>query len=116
MGYRVQVIDFYATRRVFHRSYELPAALGREPKAWREGRPKIERDFLFHAQAIHALVMKTLARFEFALGRRIRGRSRRTSSKWRRTAWPTPMRSAVQVEGLVFGYFDGLSGRKYSPA
>ena len=71
MGYRVQVADYDATRRVFHGSHNLPASIEKEPKAWQDGDPSILRDFRFHAQNAYALVMKTLARFEFALGRRI---------------------------------------------
>ena len=36
-----------------------------------KGEPRIVDDFRFHAQNVYALVMKTLARFEFALGRRV---------------------------------------------
>jgi hypothetical protein len=111
MGYRVQIVDFDATRSVFHRSYNLPTSLDREPKAWREGRLKIQRDFRFHAQNTYALVMKTLARFEFALGRRIPWSFKTHQLK----VAPHGMADAnafyaPQVEGLVFGYFDNPSG------
>ena len=72
MGYRVQIVDYDATRRVYHGQYDLPAGVRDEPNAWRNGDPSIERDFRFHAQNTYGLVMKTLARFEFALGRRIK--------------------------------------------
>src|SRR5262245_20654546 len=71
MGYRVQIADYDATRRLFHGSHSLPASVEKEPKSWRDGDPKIQADLRFHAQNTYALVMKTLARFEFALGRRI---------------------------------------------
>jgi hypothetical protein len=74
MGYRVQVADYDATCRIFHGSHALPASIEKEPKAWQNGDPSIPRDFTFHAQNAYALVMKTLARFEFGPGRAIRGR------------------------------------------
>ena len=50
MGYRVQVADYDATRRVFHGSHNLPPSIVKEPKAWQNGDPSIQRDFRFHAQ------------------------------------------------------------------
>lgn len=112
MGYRVQVVDFDATRRVFHGEHDLPVSVGEEPKAWLAGDPgKIEHDFRFHAQNTYALVMKTLARFEFALGRRIPWSFRTHQLK----VAPHGMADAnafysPEAEGLVFGYFNGSSG------
>jgi len=113
MGYRVQVADFDATQRLFHGSHDLPASIEKEPKSWREGDPAIQRDFRFHAQNAYALVMKTLARFEFALGRRIPWSFRTHQLK----VAPHGMADAnafysPQVEGLVFGYFTGTSGER----
>src|SRR5262245_52431844 len=71
MGYRVQVVDYDSTRQYFHGSHMLPASYEDEPKAWQRGDPSIVKDFRFHAQNVYALVMKTLARFELALGRRL---------------------------------------------
>jgi len=66
----------------------------------------------FHQQNVYAIVMKTLARFEFALGRRI--------------SWSFPGHQinvaphafadanafySKQDQALVFGYFKGLSGQ-----
>jgi hypothetical protein len=113
MGYRVQVADFDATRRLFHGSHDLPASIEEEPKSWSEGDPGIQRDFRFHAQNAYALVMKTLARFEFALGRRIPWSFRTHQLK----VAPHGMADAnafysPEVEGLVFGYFTGTSGER----
>jgi hypothetical protein len=113
MGYRVQVVDFDATQRTFHGQHALPASVEDEPKTWREGDPSIERDFRFHAQNTYALVMKTLARFEFALGRRIPWSFRTHQLK----VAPHGMADAnafysPEAEGLVFGYFEGTSGKK----
>ncbi|MFT3913582.1 MAG: hypothetical protein QM704_05605 [Anaeromyxobacteraceae bacterium] len=72
-GYRVHVIDYDAsTGRLYP-----PVAYDREAGGWRAD-PAAEvteevvlRDTGFHAQNVYAIVMRTLARFEFALGRRI---------------------------------------------
>ena len=111
MGYRVQVADYDATRRIFHGSHNLPGSIEQEPKAWQNGDPSIQRDFRFHAQNAYALVMKTLARFEFALGRRIPWSFDTHQLK----VAPHGMADAnafysPEVEGLVFGYFTGTSG------
>jgi hypothetical protein len=113
MGYRVQVADYDATRRVFHGSHNLPESIEKEPKAWQDGDPSIQRDFRFHAQNAYALVMKTLARFEFALGRRIPWSFKTHQLK----VAPHGMADAnafysPQVEGLAFGYFTSTSGNQ----
>lgn len=71
-GYRVHVIDYDASAR---RLYPPLDPEDREP--WirdPEGAVKdstIEEDPRFHARNVYALVMATIARFEFALGRRV---------------------------------------------
>jgi len=112
MGYRIQVVDYDSSRQYFHGSHELPADYEHEPKAWREGQPAIVNDFRFHAQNVYALTMKTLARFEFALGRRLGWSFENHQLKiaphgmFDANAFYSPVE-----EGLVFGYFKGLSGR-----
>ena len=113
MGYRVQVVDFDATTRIFHGAHSLPESYEQEPASWREGRPSIVSNLRFHSQNTYALVMKTLARFEFALGRRI-GWSFDTHQL---KVAPHGMADAnafyaPEVEGLVFGYFSGASGNR----
>src|SRR5262249_8511798 len=111
IGYRLQVVDFDATEGTFHGAHELPQSFDDEPRAWTDGSPKIVADYRFHAQNVYALVMKTLARFEYALGRRV-GWSFRTHQL---KIAPHGMLDAnafyaPDVEGLVFGYFPGLNG------
>jgi hypothetical protein len=111
MGYRVQVVDYDATGEQFHGAHVLPMTAEDEPAAWAEGRHEILTDYRFHAQNVYALVMKTLARFEYALGRRV-GWSFRTHQL---KVAPHGMLDAnafysPEAEGLVFGYFPGLSG------
>lgn len=112
IGYRVQVVDFDATAGTFHGAHELPASFEQEPRAWTTGRPSIIADYRFHAQNVYALVMKTLARFEHAMGRRVSWSFRTHQLKiaphgmFDANAFYTP-----DVEGLVFGYFSGFSGK-----
>jgi hypothetical protein len=83
VGYRVKVVDFDASANVLYKplrvgrsgdnDYEdefvVPSGLSAS------ARRKWEADTLtnpaFHAQNVYAIVMRTLARFEFALGRRV---------------------------------------------
>ena len=112
IGYRVQVVDYDTTAERFHGSHALPPRFDNEPSAWKDGHPSILSDYRFHAQNVYALVMKTLARFEHALGRRV-GWSFRTHQL---KIAPHGMLDAnafyaKDAEGLVFGYFPGLSGK-----
>jgi len=111
IGYRVQIVDYDATEDRFYGAHELPSAPEKEPIAWRQGKLSIVGDYRFHAQNVYALVMKTLARFEYALGRRI-GWSFGTHQikvaphgMLDANAFYTP-----DAEGLVFGYFPGRTG------
>jgi hypothetical protein len=111
LGYRVQVVDYDASKRRFNGTHELPSAVSAEPAHWRSGHARIVQDYRFHAQNVYALVMKTLARFEFALGRRV-GWSFDTHQL---KIAPHGMLDANAFysraeEALVFGYFPGTSG------
>jgi hypothetical protein len=112
MGYRVQVVDFDASTGSFSGAHELPASFDDEPAAWRRGDQGLVGDFRFHAQNVYALVMKTLARFELALGRRVSWSFDAHQLKvaphgmFDANAFYSP-----QSEGLVFGYVMGRDGR-----
>ena len=72
-GYRVQVIDFDVVRGVL---YPPPRYGGPEEGRYLDpfenaGDDTLINDCRFHAQNVYALVMRTLARFEQALGRRV---------------------------------------------
>lgn len=72
-GYRVNVIDFDATANVLYAQAEIPSSLDVEvpdPYATADDSVLLG-DPRFHAQNVYAIVMRTLARFEFALGRRV---------------------------------------------
>lgn len=72
-GYRVHVIDYDASTGTLYEQAILPSGLSEDapdPFAHASddellGNPR------FHAQNVYAIVMRTLARFEFALGRRV---------------------------------------------
>ena len=111
-GYRVHVIDYDTTTRRYLGGHRLPESYAEEPEAWRKGDPKIVGDPRFHAQNVYALVMKTLARFEFALGRRV---------GWQIDAHQLNVAPHGLVDanafysredrGLVLGSFPGLDGQ-----
>jgi hypothetical protein len=111
-GYRVHIVDYDSTTGRYHGMHSLPADYLLEPKAWQDGSPSLLDDYRFHAQNVYALVMKTLARFEFALGRRIGW----SFEAHQLNVAPHAMLDANAFyspndQGLVFGYFTGVSGK-----
>jgi len=117
-GYRVQVIDYDASTGVLYQPLEYPEMQnGCYVDPFKEIAARSKGDTLvndphFHQQNVYAIVMKTLARFEFALGRRI--------------SWGFPGHQinvaphafadanafySKRDQALVFGYFRGLSGQ-----
>lgn len=72
-GHRVHVIDFDASTQRFYRPCEYSCrkdglVVDRFANASDQ---RLLSDPRFHAQNVYAIVMRTLARFEFALGRRV---------------------------------------------
>ncbi len=67
-GYRVHVVDYDSTQRALYRQCKL-GNKGDPFKGIADGR--LLKDPAFHAQNVYAIVMRLLARFEKALGRRI---------------------------------------------
>ena len=112
LGYRVHVVDFDTHANRYHGSHRLPDQYEKEPGYWREGSKRILTDRRFHAQNVYALVMKTLARFEYALGRRLGWSFENHQLK----IAPHGMCDANAFysptdEGLVFGYFEVKEGQ-----
>lgn len=72
-GYRVQVIDYDASTDTLYAPLEYPPpAAGRYEDPFRNASDdELLSNPKFHAQNVYAIVMRTLARFEFALGRRV---------------------------------------------
>jgi len=109
-GYRVQVIDFDASSRTAFKSYgSLSAtAIDRYEDA---SDSQILNDPRFHCQNVYALVMHTLARFERALGRRLRW----GFGSHHLIVLPHAFRGAnayysPRDHALLFGYFTGSAG------
>jgi hypothetical protein len=72
-GYRVQVIDYDSSSGVLYPPLEyriLENGLYNDPFIDEE-ETTLLNDPLFHAQNVYAIVMRTLWRFEYALGRRV---------------------------------------------
>lgn len=116
-GCRVQVIDYDSSTGVLLKPLAFKLAKdGALVDPFEDASDEtILSDPRFHAQNVYAIVMKTLARFEFALGRRI--------------AWAFPghqLKVAPHAfadanafysrrdEGLFFGYFPGRHGNVFS--
>src|SRR5262249_46348156 len=123
-GARVHVIDFDASTGTLYK----PVAIGAHD-AWVGERDteKLVRDPAFHAQNAYAIVMSTLARFEFALGRRAPfafpggglfpgaapGRGHVLKVAPHAFSDPNAFYSR-RDEGLFFGYFRGERGNVFS--
>ena len=72
-GHRVQVLDFDASTQTLYRPLKYRQSADGpvvDPFA-QASDEKLLSDPRFHAQNVYAIVMRILARFEFALGRRI---------------------------------------------
>jgi len=104
-GYRVYVVDFDASSGCLYRSATVPVS--------QKPIEQLVRNLDFHAQNVYAIVMRTLARFEFALGRRV---------SWSFDGHQIHVAPHGFAEanafyskrdrGLFFGYFDNDKGNK----
>lgn len=76
-GYRVHVVDYDTSTNTFYSPQEYPELEDNcysdpfEEFVKTATRQEILDEPGFHAQNVYAIVMRTLARFEFALGRRV---------------------------------------------
>lgn len=72
-GYRVAVVDYDVTANALYQPADLPSGLAGEYHDPFENAPDetLLSDPRFHAQNVYAIAMRILARFEFALGRRV---------------------------------------------
>ncbi|PND26042.1 hypothetical protein [Sinorhizobium sp. M4_45] len=72
-GYRVAVVDYDVTANALYQPAYLPSGLAGEYHDPFENAPDetLLSDPRFHAQNVYAIAMRILARFEFALGRRV---------------------------------------------
>lgn len=71
-GYRVNVVDYDASTNTLYEQLDLGSALIDEDDPYRDVADEVLlSDPRFHAQNVYAITMRILARFEFALGRRV---------------------------------------------
>jgi hypothetical protein len=109
-GHRVQVVDYDATTNTMYAPAKTPRRSPRVPPTNLE----ILDDPGFHARNAYALVMATIARFEYALGRRVSWCFRAHQLKVAPHAFEE-MNSfySREAEALVFGYFGAPSDRSF---
>src|SRR5688572_12402732 len=73
-GYRVHVIDYDTTSGLLYQPFDYPPlhnGIYTDPfkdQASQADNGELLKDPRFHHQNVYAIIMKTLARFEFALG------------------------------------------------
>jgi hypothetical protein len=111
-GYRVQVVDYDSSTDTFYAP--LATGLDGDPFADQDDAALLA-DPGFHGQNVYALVMRTLARFEFALGRRVSwgfyGHHLQVAPHAFADANAFYSRDD---HALLFGYFPGRNGMVFS--
>ena len=101
-GHRVYVVDYDATTRTM---YNPAQVIGDEPVLPADD-AQILDDPAFHARNVYALVMRTLARFEYALGRRVSWGFRAHQLKVVPHAFEEMNAFySREAEALLFGYY-----------
>jgi hypothetical protein len=116
-GYRVNVIDFDASTGVLYEPAVIPppvngkAPKGRSAPSFTGGNKQLLEDPRLHAQNVYAIVMRTLSRFEFALGRRVAWGSAGHQIHVAPHAFAEANAFYSREDrGIFFGYFRGKSG------
>ncbi len=116
-GHRVYVIDYDAENNHYYKPVDFTKIVddhGELPyRKYNLG--QIVADPEFHAMNVYAIVMRTLARFEFALGRRVTWAAEGHQLK----VFPHGIADAnafysPRSEALVFGYFPGANNMVFS--
>jgi hypothetical protein len=117
LGYRVHVIDYDGSTRTLYAPLEYqPSTTGVYKDPFRNPSNKtILTNPKFHAQNVYAIVMRTLARFEFALGRRVSWGFRGHQLKVAPHAFADANAFySEDDQALMFGYFPGRRGMVFS--
>lgn len=113
-GHRVHVVDFDASTQTLYRPLEYRRSRDgtlADPFA-KASDKKLLSDPRFHAQNVYAIVMRILARFEFALGRRISWGFDGHQLKVAPHAFADANAFySERDESLMFGYFPGNRGQ-----
>jgi hypothetical protein len=117
LGYRVHVIDYDGSTRTLYAplEYEPPTNGGYKDPFRRPSNRTILTNPTFHAQNVYAIVMRTLARFEFALGRRVSWGFHGHQLKVAPHAFADANAFySEDDQALMFGYFPGADGMVFS--
>jgi hypothetical protein len=120
-GYRVNVIDYDTSTNTLYQQAKYPSlSNGASADPFRldqsKKRPKnydrrLLQDPRFHAQNVYAIIMRTLARFEFALGRRVAWGSAGHQLHIAPHAFADANAFySKEDRGIFFGYFMGRDG------
>jgi hypothetical protein len=110
-GHRVQVIDYDSSNNTLYK----PAKVADGDLYARASDAKLLADPGFHAQNVYAIVMRTLARFEFALGRRVSWGFEGHQIKVAPHAFADANAFySEQDRALMFGYFQGANNMVFS--
>ncbi len=117
-GYRVHIVDYDSTTDTFYRPLRIQ-------HKWNcENRPPLDpfedlsdRRLLnspaFHSCMVYAIVMRTLSRFEYAMGRRVGWSFGGHQIQVAPHAFcDANAFYAKEAQGLFFGYFPALAGKK----
>jgi hypothetical protein len=123
-GYRVNVIDYDTATNILYKPMIYPRATdgnSADPYAAKKGRRgstkrrdarKLLDDPRFHAQNVYAIAMRTLAQFEFALGRRCAWGSDGHQIHIAPHAFADANAFYSREDrGIFFGYFMGRDGK-----
>lgn len=107
-GYRIHVVDYDATQRVLYHPFD---AGGAEDRFENASDHQLLTDPAFHAQNVYTIVMRLLARFEAALGRRISwGFGSHQIHVVPHAFVDANAFYSDDAQGLFFGYFPDESG------
>jgi len=113
-GYRVDVVDYDSSTMTLYKPIEYPRLNGKgdgDPFAGASDTELLSNPN-FHAQNVYAIVMKTLSRFEFALGRRVSWGFYGHQLKVAPHAFADANAFySEKDQALMFGYFPSASGR-----
>ena len=116
-GYRVHVIDYDASTGTLYKPLEYPSASDGAYADPFEGASDriLLSDPNFHAQNAYAIIMRVLARFEYALGRRVSWGFGGHQLKVAPHAFADANAYySKKDEGLFFGYFPGRKGTVFA--
>jgi len=113
-GHRVQVIDYDSSTQMLYRPLDYKKAKNgpvEDPYA-KVGDKILLTDPRFHAQNVYAIIMRVLARFEFALGRRVSWGFNGHQLKVAPHAFADANAFySEHDQALMFGYFPGINGK-----